>query len=160
MLEVSTSMVIFFQKLKRSNERVMVPEVIATTAAKLFLGEVAQSAALELGNSVVKTSIERLKHLIRYGLAGKPALEQGDIGLLKNAILEIYTDEPDSLFSVELRTLVRQMQPDASEGTQVSIENSTVGAVAQNISGGQSIGTFNGGVAAEHIDNFHFRNND
>lgn len=137
----------------------MVPEIIATAAARLFLGKVAQDAALDFGNEVIKTSVERLKLLIRFRLTGKPELEQSilkeDPVLLKNAIVEAFQDDA---FSTELIDIVRQIQPDEAESSQMLIENSTVGTVATNFSGGQSVGSMSGGVAAERIDNFHLGN--
>lgn len=133
----------------------MVLETIATIAAKLFLGEAVQNAALDFGNEVIKTGVSRLKQLVRYKLGGKPELEQAvnsaDVELLSNSLVDACQDE---FFKNELEKLVSQIQSSEAAVQQPSISESAVGTVASNVSGGQSIGVMNGGVAAERIDNF------
>lgn len=134
----------------------MVLETIATVAAKLFLGEAAQNAALDFGNEVIKTGVSRLKQLVRYKLGDKPELEQAiseeDVDLLKKSLVDACKDE---FFKNELEKLVSQIQSTETAVPQPSINESAVGTVASSVSGGQSIGLMNGGVAAERIDNFH-----
>lgn len=139
----------------------MIPAVIATIAAQFFLG--VQNAAVDLGSGVAKSCVDKLKGLVQYGLAGNPkfesAKERNDVALLAEAITESCSKDPDSLLSRDLRRIIEQIQShtgqDLQHISQPNIENSAVGAVAQQVSGGQNIGSVNGGVAAKSIENFH-----
>jgi hypothetical protein len=139
----------------------MIPETLASMAVQFFLGKTMQNALLDLSNETVQTAVDRLRHLIRYKLGGRPELSQAekrhDTALLKKALVE---ESKDDFFCRELEKLVNEIQEKTQNSQQPTIADSNVGAIASTVSGGQNVGSMSGGVIAERIENFRLSSND